>query len=232
MLFRFLDSKYTISKRTKTNEKGIKHLFCRRFDVKKVFVPIFYKFVSKKMKLEEQIQLLTTAFDKGISANYFVKQDMYRIDRMKFMHFYSIAATKNYGKIFTIENKAIALTIPDAKFKVSLLMKLKLIYYSLGIKKTPDVLYNRRIVKKFHKANYKNFIWIWSIAAAPEFQKQGYATKLLLEIENYYKTDIALETTTPELRDFYIKNGFTFISKIAVRGYDLYFLYKKSERKM
>ena len=172
------------------------------------------------------VDILTMSFDANKSVNYIVKQDRKRVQRLRKLMKYSFEVCFLFGDVFLSEDKnACALILlPDKKkttFK-SVLLDIKLIYFSTGVANISKALKRESEIKKHHPAD--PIYYLWFIGVDPNVQNKGIGSNLLQEIIQEglsLKRKICLETSTEKNIPWYKKFGFSIYQELDF-GYRLF----------
>lgn len=125
------------------------------------------------------------------------------------------------------DKKACALiTYPDKKKTTlkSILLDVKLIFYSVGLKNIKKTLAREAMINKIQPKELKYYLWF--IGVYPEYQNEGIGSLLLSEIiedSEHKKRPIYLETSTLKNLPWYKKFGFQVYNELEL-SYRLFFL--------
>lgn len=171
------------------------------------------------------VDILTASFDKNKSVNYVAKQDKKREKRIKALMDYSFEQCWNYGDVFLSEDrKGTLLTLSSEKKKLSfnsILLDLKLVFKTIGIRRVAKVLKRESLIKAYHP---NSFIYLWYIGVLPEYQGKGIGGKMLNDLLQIAKNNpIYLETSTLENLPFYKRYGFKVYGELSF-NYKLFLL--------
>lgn len=176
------------------------------------------------------VDILTKSFATNQSVNYIVKQGSNKLGRIRHLMDYSFEVCYLFGEVYLMEDrKACALVLyPDKKkttFK-SILLDVKLIFLSVGIRNIKKTLNREAQIKKIQPKELMYYLWF--IGVLPEYQNTGIGTRLLTEIiqhSSIKNRPIYLETSTLKNLPWYQKLGFRIYHELNL-GYTLYFLRK------
>lgn len=181
------------------------------------------------------VDILTKSFDTNQSVNYIVKQDKKRVQRVRSLMDYSFDACNLFGDVFLSDDKkACALiTYPDKKKTTlkSILLDIKLILSSVGLKNIKKTLVRESLIKKIQPNVLKYYLWF--IGVDPEYQNEGIGSVLLNEIiedSEQKKRLIYLETSTLKNLPWYKKFGFQVYHELDL-SYKLFFLKRELDKK-
>lgn len=181
------------------------------------------------------VDILTKSFDTNQSVNYIVKQDQKRVQRVSALMDYSFEVCYLFGDVFLSDDKkACALiTYPDKKKTTlkSILLDVKLILFSVGIKNIKKTLARESLINKIQPKELKYYLWF--IGVDPEYQNEGIGSVLLSEIiedSEHKKRPIYLETSTLKNLPWYEKFGFQIYHELDL-SYKLFFLKRELDKK-
>ncbi|UKB84126.1 GNAT family N-acetyltransferase [Chryseobacterium sp. MEBOG06] len=159
------------------------------------------------------------------SINFVVKKSGNRSKRLKALMEFQFDLSMMDGNVFLSDDgKGCILYLDKTKFSFrKLLLELKLLFTCIGLENMFKVLKREKLLKNFHPE--KEFIHLWLMAVIPQEQGKGIGSQLLKEsLEIYNNQLIYIETTTPENRAFYTRNGFIIFHETFELDYPLYFL--------
>lgn len=159
------------------------------------------------------------------SINFVVNKKGNRENRLKALMYYQFDMALEYGKVFISDDlKGCILYLEKTGFSLKKLwLEVKLVFNCIGIERVPHVLAREKLIKVHHPK--EKFIHLWLMGVVPEAQGKGTGTLLLQEtMKKYLDKLIYVETTTPENRKFYKKNGFSIFHETHELDYPLYFL--------
>jgi ribosomal protein S18 acetylase RimI-like enzyme len=159
------------------------------------------------------------------SINFVVNKKGDREKRLKALMYYQFDIALEYGKVFISHDfKGCILYLEKTGFSFKKLwLEIKLVINCIGIERVPLVLAREKLIKTFHPK--EKFVHLWLMGVVPEAQGQGTGTRLLQETMKKYPDQlIYVETTTPENRKFYKKNGYSIFHETYELDYPLYFL--------
>lgn len=187
------------------------------------------------MENEKQfvLDIITEAFDKNKSANYVIKQDKKRVQRLRSLIGYSYNICKRYGKIYVNENEKAVCLVNYPHYKKNLFFSigqdLKLILNAIGVKKLPLVLKRESVIKGNHPK--EPFCHLWYIAVHSSAQGNGNGTRLLqtvIEEHDSKNLPIYLETSMDENVPWYEKNGFEVYKENRDFGFTTYMIRRRT----
>lgn len=181
------------------------------------------------------VDILTKSFENNQSVNYIVKQDAKRIKHISALIDYSFEVCYASGDVFLSDDrKACALiTYPDKKKTTlkSILLDVKLILSSVGLKNIKKTLARESMINKIQPKELKYYLWF--IGVNPEYQNEGIGSVLLDEIiedSELKKRPIYLETSTLKNLPWYAKFGFQVYHELDL-SYKLFFLKRELNKK-
>lgn len=171
------------------------------------------------------LNILTRAFDDNKSVNYVVKQDRYRVERIRKLMDYAFNICFNYGEVWMSDDRnACALILfPDQKrtsFR-TLWWDLKLAFEVIGISRVSMILKREAMIKAHHPQ--QPFAYLWFLGVNPIVQGNGAGSKLIAEIIHSMKRPLYLETSMERNLPFYKKFGFEIFQSLQL-SYKLYML--------
>jgi ribosomal protein S18 acetylase RimI-like enzyme len=174
------------------------------------------------------LDILAGAFDTNQSVNYLVRQDEKRGRRIRYLMDYSFELCFLFGDVFlSPDKKACALVLyPEKKkstFK-SVLLDLKLIYFSVGLNNIRKALSREALIRKIKPREKMTYLWF--IGVAPSDQRAGMGTRLLQDIlyrSQLKSKPVYLETSTARNLPWYKKMGFHVYEEHEL-SYEMYFL--------
>lgn len=172
------------------------------------------------------VDILSSSFDDNKSVNYIVKQDNKRVQRLRKLMEYSFDVCFLFGDVFLSEDKkACALVVlPDKKKTTlkSVLLDIKLIFFSTGVRNIKKALKRESEIKRLHPEGL--IYYLWFIGVDPNEQNRGIGGKLLQEIIQEglsQNRKICLETSTQKNIPWYQKFGFSIYQELNF-GYKLF----------
>lgn len=175
------------------------------------------------------ISILTESFFDNKSINYIVQNDGRVRERIRFLMEYSFELCQLSGEVYLSDDgNGCALVQYFDQKKTNLktvLLDLKLILNSVGIKNIPKVLNREATIKKNYPDD--NIAYLWFIGVGPNNQGRGIGSKMLTEIVEQNEKrgrEIYLETSTQRNLPWYEKNGFKIYNEITDFGFPFYFL--------
>lgn len=177
---------------------------------------------------ENVVDILCQAFINVLipnSINFIIKKSGNRYKKLKALMEFQFDTSMLYGTVFLSDDeKSCILYLDKEGFGIKrFVLVLKLLFRCIGIEHIFKVLQREKLLKSFHPK--EKFVHLWLMAVVPEKQGSGAGTKLLQESLKYYSHQlIYVETTTPENRKFYGKNGFIIFHETFELDYPLYFL--------
>ncbi len=181
------------------------------------------------------VDILTKSFDTNQSVNYIINQDARRVQRVRALMDYSFDICYLFGDVYLSDDKkACALiTYPDKKKTTlkSILLDVKLIFSSVGLKNIKRTLARESLINKIQSKELKYYLWF--IGVDPDYQNEGIGSVLLNEIiedSEYKKRPIYLETSTVKNIPWYKKFGFEIYHEVDL-SYKLFFLKKELNTK-
>jgi hypothetical protein len=170
---------------------------------------------------ETIVDLLCKTFDTNISANFIVKQDNKRKERLRVLMNYAFDICYMFGNIYLSTNKdACALTLlPDHKKTTlkTIKLELKLVFNCIGLNRIFKVLNRERKLKSYQPK--KPIIYLWVFGVDKDQQSKGTGSRLLRELiqeSEKQKRAIYLETSMEKNLIFYKKNGFEIFHELNV----------------
>ena len=178
------------------------------------------------------IDILSTSFEDNKSVNYLVKQDRWRLKRIRLLMDYAFEECMEFGRVVISEDRnACALILfKDRKhfsFK-SLFRNLKLVFRVMGMANLFRILRKERKIGLAHQTvKDKHLIYyLWFIGVYTSLQCKGTGTRLLQELLSESKAvgrTVLLETSTAKNLSFYQKNGLKVYHELDV-SYPIYML--------
>lgn len=164
------------------------------------------------------VDILTKSFNENRSFNSIIKQDKYRVDRIRKVFEYYFECCSRYGAVYLSEDKnaCAVISFPDQK-KVSfwsVLMDLKLLLV-LGLKSVKLGFNREAKISKAHPD--AAFYYLLFIGVNPDFQRQGIGRKLLGELvadSERLKLPVYLETYLERNIILYKKAGFKVYNEL------------------
>lgn len=130
------------------------------------------------------VDILTKSFDTNQSVNYIVKQDKKRVQRVRSLMDYSFDVCYLFGDVFLSDDKKACALIcyPDKKKTTlkSILLDVKLIFSSVGLKNINKTLAREALINKIHPQELKYYLWF--IGVDTDYQNEGIGSVLLHEI--------------------------------------------------
>jgi ribosomal protein S18 acetylase RimI-like enzyme len=184
--------------------------------------------IANQADRQHVINVLTLAFDQNKSVNYVVKQDVYRVDRIRQLMEYSFEYCKAFGEVYLSDDaKACAFILfPDRKkttFK-SILWDAKLASKVIGLPRVFQVLKRESLIKQNHPK--QPITYLWFIGVDPHAQGKGIGSKLLndvISMNEKKQRPIYLETSVEKNLAWYRSFGFE-IYKTLELSYNLFLL--------
>lgn len=174
------------------------------------------------------IDILTKSFDNNKSVNYIIKQDKYRVRRIRKLMEYSFDVCYLFGEVFLSDDKksCALILLPDKKRTTLklILLDMKLIFFCMGMSNIKKALKRESMIKKMHPD--KMMYYLWFIGVEPSEQNKGIGSTLLRQVIQESITmgrPIYLETSTNKNIPWYEKFGFTVYGKLDF-DYSLYCL--------
>ncbi|WP_326981335.1 GNAT family N-acetyltransferase [Chryseobacterium sp. MYb264] len=159
------------------------------------------------------------------SINFVVKKSGNREKRLKALMEYQFDISMLFGKVFLSDDEkgcVLYLENKGSGLKKTIL-EAKLLFQCIGVENIFNVLTREKLLSHYHPK--EKFVHLWLMGVIPTEQGTGIGTKLLQETLELYEGElIYVETTTPENRAFYKKNGFTIFHETFELDYPLYFL--------
>lgn len=179
------------------------------------------------------VDILTKSFDTNQSVNYIVKQDKKRVQRVSSLMDYSFEVCYLLEMFLSDDKKACALiTYPDKKTTLkSILLDIKLILSSVGLKNIKKTLARESLINKIQPKELKYYLWF--IGVDPEYQNEGIGSVLLDEIiedSEHKKRPIYLETSTLKNLPWYKKFRFQVYHEMDL-SYKLFLLKRVLDKK-
>ncbi len=185
----------------------------------------------KKARHEDRakvVDILCKAFIDVLipnSINFVVKKSGNRYERLKSLMEYQFDMSMLYGQVFLSDDEKGCVLYLEEKGSglKKIILEAKLLFNCIGVENVFKVLTREKLLSNYHPK--EKFIHLWLMGVLPDEQGNGVGTKLLKESLEVYKNQlIYVETTTPENRAFYKKNGFTIFHETFELDYPLYFL--------
>jgi ribosomal protein S18 acetylase RimI-like enzyme len=177
------------------------------------------------------VDILASSFDKNKSINYIIKQDKKRVQRIRNVMEYCFDICYLFGNIFLSDDKksCALILLPEKKETnlKSILLNLKLIFFSIGLANLRRVLKRESEIKKFQLK--EPMYYLWFIGVHPTEQNKGFGSSLLAEVikdAGSKQRIICLETSTVKNISWYKKFGFSIYHELDL-GYRLFFLRTK-----
>lgn len=159
------------------------------------------------------IDILSSSFDDNKSINYIIKQDEYRLARIRELMAYSFEICYLYGDVFfSDDDKAVALILYPRQKKVTpktIWLDVRLVLKCIGLSNVSRAMRRETEIKKNHPKVPLSYLWF--IGVSPKSQGKGSGTTLLSELISFCKQKgdvICLETSTERNIPWYKKNGF------------------------
>ncbi|HNP24868.1 MAG TPA: GNAT family N-acetyltransferase [Bacteroidia bacterium] len=181
------------------------------------------------------IDILTKSFDTNQSVNYILKQDAKRIKRITALMDYSFEVCFVSGEVILSDDKkgCALVTYPDKKKTTlkSILLDVKLILSSVGLKNIKKTLAREAMINKMHPK--QPMYYLWFIGVDPEHQNEGIGSILLddiIEDSERKRRPIYLETSTVKNLPWYKKFGFQIYHELNL-SYKLFFLKRDLSKK-
>jgi len=174
------------------------------------------------------VEILCKAFIDVLipnSINFVIKKSGNREKRLKALMEFQFDMAMLYGKIFLSDDEKGCILYLEEKGSglKKIILEARLLFKCIGVENIFKVLTREKLLSQYHPK--EKFIHLWLMAVTPGEQGTGIGTKLLKETMELYPGElIYVETTTPENRTFYKKNGFTIFHETFELDYPLYFL--------
>jgi GNAT superfamily N-acetyltransferase len=185
---------------------------------------------AKRKDKDVILKLLTDAFQDNLSVNYIVKQDDYKLKRIRALMDYSFEVCYLFGDIFLTEDHSACALILFPQLKKTTLftiwLDIKLSFTAITLGGTFKAMERERKIKKIQPK--QDMLYLWFIGVAPAEQHKGHGSSLLtdiLEIANNLNLPVFLETSTLKNLSWYKRFGFEIYNKLDL-GYSLFFLKK------
>jgi ribosomal protein S18 acetylase RimI-like enzyme len=185
--------------------------------------------IAEKQDKQTVIDILVRAFEYNPSANYIVKQDHKKKQRLAALMDYSFEYCLINGQIYlSNDKKACALIVYPEKVHSSLkslLISLNLIVNGTGLKNLKKAIQREAKIKELH-ASQPVTRHLWFIGVDPSVQKSGKGSLLLQELlsQEYSANDcVLLETSIETNLNWYKRFGFTLYNTLDF-GYQLFCL--------
>jgi ribosomal protein S18 acetylase RimI-like enzyme len=186
-----------------------------------------------KAKLEDKneiISLLTDAFNDNLSINYIVKQDKYKLKRIRALMDYSFDMCFLFGDIYFSENhSACGLILFPQRKKTTLTtiwLNIKLIFTAITLRRVFKAIKREGRIKEIQPD--QNLVYLWFIGVNPLEQHKGHGSRLLqdiLKMANDLNLPTFLETSNLKNLPWYERMGFNIYNKLDL-GYELFFFKK------
>ena len=178
------------------------------------------------------VDILSNSFNDNHSVNYIIKQDRWRVDRIRNLMDYSFEVCYMFGDVFLSDDKnACALIVLPDKKKTnlkSILLDVKLITSCIGLSNVKKAMARESKIKKLHPEQLMYYLWF--IGVDPDKQNKGIGSTLLNEVikeGTSQHRSIYLETSTLKNIPWYEKFGFKIYNELDL-GYKLFFLKKEN----
>lgn len=191
-----------------------------------------------KAKREDKnliITLLVDSFKDNQSVNYIVKQDNYRLKRIRALMDYSFELCFLFGEVFIAEDHHACALILLPQNKTTTLftiwLDIKLIVKAITIGGILKALRRESQIKKIQPK--QNMVYLWFIGVDSLEQQKGLGSRLLQEILEMAKSmqlPVFLETSTLKNLPWYERFGFEIYNSLEL-GYKLFFLKKVFDTK-
>lgn len=176
------------------------------------------------------VGILTESFEDNKSVNYVIKQDRFRLKRIRMLMEYSFDVCHRFGDIYISDDRhACALILyPDKKQPnlKALLLDIRFIINCVGISRIFKILKREHAIKK--KYSTKAILYLWFIGVRPAKSNQGIGSQLLSDIIDVGKAKrrpIYLETSMTGNLSFYKKHGFELYHEMTM-PHQLFFMRK------
>jgi ribosomal protein S18 acetylase RimI-like enzyme len=189
----------------------------------------------KKVGLSDKsrvVNILVASFEDNRSVNYVVKQDQFRLKRIRMLMEYSFDVCYHFGDVYLSDDgHACALILYPDKKKMTLrsvLLDVKFAFGCVGSGNIGKVLKRQRAIKALYPI--QPIYYLWFIGVNPEAQGKGIGANLLtaLLMEAHIKDrSIYLETSMELNLKFYRKFGFELYHEMEV-PHQLFFMRKNS----
>ncbi len=177
---------------------------------------------------ETVINILTAAFLDNKSVNYLIRQDGYKLFRIRALMDYSFEACRQHGKVLLSDDrKACALLIYPELQRTSvwsIWLDLKLVFNGIGFYNALRAMKRRKMITSIHSV--ERMAYLWFIGVDPRYQHFGLGKRLMEEIIIAALQDnrpIYLETSTLANLPWYKKFGFEVYHELDL-SYRLFFL--------
>lgn len=174
------------------------------------------------------VDILSKSFDTNRSVNYIIPQNGSRQTKVRRLMEYSFDYCRLFGKVvLSGDAKACALIVMPEKERTtikSILLSLKLIAKTIGVRNLTKAIKREAAIKKLHAGSNREYLWF--IGVAPEYQGKGIGTDLLHAIiadAESRHAPIYLETSVERNLPFYEKFGFSTYAELDF-GYKLFCL--------
>ncbi len=169
--------------------------------------------------------ILTRSFATNNSVNYIVQQDHKKMRRIQALMEYSFEICFLFGEVLLSEDrKAAALILYPEKKRKTLLLDLKLLLQSVGIRNAKKVLDREAKIAQIKPKATMTYIWF--IGVDPDHHHAGIGSKLLENIIAHSSRPIYLETSMLKNLPWYERYGFQVYGELDL-GYKMYFLKKE-----
>jgi ribosomal protein S18 acetylase RimI-like enzyme len=174
------------------------------------------------------VDLLARSFDSNQSVNYIVRQDGWRLKRIRSLMAYSFDVCSLFGEVWLSENKKACALILFPHLKMfslrSVWLDMKLIFQAIGFSRVRQALQREGSLKKLQ---YKgDMTYLWFIGVDPGYQHAGAGSLLLKEIiaaSDRKGLPVCLETSALQNLPWYQHFGFEVYNRLEM-GYTLFFL--------
>ena len=174
------------------------------------------------------MDILTEAFADNQSVNYVVKQDRYRLARVRRLMRYAVATGRDFGEVWlSPDRRAGALTVlPDTKRMTiaSVRRDVELAFLSTGLHNVYKTLHREEQIKALHPK--EPFCHLWFLGVEEKSPGQGMGSQLLRDIIDQYDAQqraIYLEKSTLRNVPWYEKFGFEVYHELNLT-YPLYMM--------
>ena len=166
--------------------------------------------ITDKQKV---ISILAQSFDDNKSANWAIKSDKKRVNRMRRLMAYALKICKVQNGVFVSQDGAGVMLYDypnSSKYSFPrLIADIQFIFTVIGPERLFKVLKRESYIKKFHPK--ENYIYLWFLGVDPKKQGNGTGSKLLKELtvhSDKNKLQIVLETSNSKNLALYNKFGF------------------------